>query len=150
VTGSGKTAAFALPLLERLLFRSRRVRATYVLVLTPTRELAVQARTFPGNGAGRKRCHGGASRPAGAQVHGMTAKLAQFTDVRVALVVGGLSLQVQAATLRTQPEVVVATPARPPACTPPGLHPMHALAITRARHKLKGFTGVGGGGYVMP
>ena len=44
MTGSGKTAAFALPLLERLLFRSRRVRATYVLVLTPTRELAVQAR----------------------------------------------------------------------------------------------------------
>ena len=47
-----------------------------------------------------------------AQVHSMTAKLAQFTDVRVALVVGGLSLQVQAATLRTQPEVVVATPVR--------------------------------------
>jgi len=47
VTGSGKTAAFALPLLERLLFRSRRVRATYVLVLTPTRELAVQARERP-------------------------------------------------------------------------------------------------------
>ncbi len=46
MTGSGKTAAFALPLLERLLFRSRRVRATYVLVLTPTRELAVQARTL--------------------------------------------------------------------------------------------------------
>ena len=42
----------------------------------------------------------------------MMAKLAQFTDVRVALVVGGLSLQVQAATLRTQPEVVVATPVR--------------------------------------
>lgn len=45
MTGSGKTAAFALPLLERLLFRSRKVRATYVLVLTPTRELAVQARS---------------------------------------------------------------------------------------------------------
>ena len=40
--GSGKTAAFALPLLERLLYRSRRVPAIYVLVLTPTRELAVQ------------------------------------------------------------------------------------------------------------
>ena len=42
-SGSGKTAAFALPLLERLLFRNRRMAATYVLVLTPTRELAVQA-----------------------------------------------------------------------------------------------------------
>ena len=40
--GSGKTAAFALPILERLLFRDRRVSATYALVLTPTRELAVQ------------------------------------------------------------------------------------------------------------
>mmetsp|Transcript_5884 Transcript_5884/g.16788 ORF Transcript_5884/g.16788 Transcript_5884/m.16788 type:complete len:768 (-) Transcript_5884:94-2397(-) len=86
-TGSGKTAAFALPLLERLLFRSRRVPAIYVLVLTPTRELAVQ-------------------------VHSMITQLAKFTDVRVALVVGGLSLSVQAATLRTSPEVVVATPGR--------------------------------------
>lgn len=43
--GSGKTAAFALPLLERLLFRNRRIAATYALVLTPTRELAVQVKT---------------------------------------------------------------------------------------------------------
>jgi len=64
----------------------------------------------------------------------MTAKLAQFTDVRVALVVGGLSLQVQAATLRTQPEVVVATPARPRACPPPACTPVRTLASTRARH----------------
>ena len=41
---AGKTAAFALPLLERLLHRNRRVSATYVLVLTPVRELAVQVR----------------------------------------------------------------------------------------------------------
>ena len=40
----------------------------------------------------------------------MITKLAQFTDVRVALAVGGLSLQVQAATLRTSPEILVATP----------------------------------------
>lgn len=42
ITGSGKTAAFALPLLERLLFRTRSVAATHVLVLCPTRELAAQ------------------------------------------------------------------------------------------------------------
>lgn len=42
MTGSGKTAAFSLPFLERMLHRARRVVATYVLVLTPTRELAVQ------------------------------------------------------------------------------------------------------------
>lgn len=86
-TGSGKTAAFALPVLERLLLRSRHLPAIYVLVLTPTRELAVQ-------------------------VHSMVTKLAQFTDVRVALVVGGLSLAVQATTLRSNPEIVVATPGR--------------------------------------
>jgi hypothetical protein len=40
----------------------------------------------------------------------MITKLAQFTDIRVALAVGGLSLQVQAATLRTSPEILVATP----------------------------------------
>jgi ATP-dependent RNA helicase DDX27 len=87
ITGSGKTAAFSLPLLERLMHRSRRVAATYVLVLTPTRELAVQ-------------------------VHSMIQKLAQFTDIQAALVVGGLSLQAQAAALRAGPEIVVATPVR--------------------------------------
>lgn len=35
----------------------------------------------------------------------MVEKLSQFTDVTAALIVGGLSLQVQAATLRKQPEV---------------------------------------------
>lgn len=47
ITGSGKTAAFALPMLERLLFRQRRVAATHVLVLAPTRELAAQVRLHP-------------------------------------------------------------------------------------------------------
>ncbi|GMH39995.1 hypothetical protein BSKO_07899 [Bryopsis sp. KO-2023] len=87
ITGSGKTAAFSLPLLERLLYRPKRVQAIYVLILTPTRELAVQ-------------------------VHSMIQTLAKFTDIRVALVVGGLSLSAQASTLRAQPEIVVATPGR--------------------------------------
>ncbi|GAB4821500.1 hypothetical protein N2152v2_008546 [Parachlorella kessleri] len=87
VTGSGKTAAFSLPLLERLLHRDRRVGATYVLVLAPTRELAVQ-------------------------VHSMITRLGQFTDIRAALVVGGLSLNAQAAELKSYPEIVVATPGR--------------------------------------
>ena len=42
LAGSGKTAAFSLPILERLLYRNKRMAATYALVLTPTRELAVQ------------------------------------------------------------------------------------------------------------
>jgi len=87
ITGSGKTAAFTLPLLERLLHRDKRISATYVLVLVPARELAVQ-------------------------VHSMIERLAQFTDIRAALVVGGLSLNAQAAALRTGPEIVVGTPGR--------------------------------------
>ncbi|KAL6212783.1 hypothetical protein ACLB2K_018000 [Fragaria x ananassa] len=87
ITGSGKTAAFALPTLERLLFRPKRVPAIRVLILTPARELAVQ-------------------------VHSMIEKLAQFTDIRCCLVVGGLSLKVQEAALRSMPDIVVATPGR--------------------------------------
>ncbi|KAF9683155.1 hypothetical protein SADUNF_Sadunf05G0183100 [Salix dunnii] len=87
ITGSGKTAAFALPTLERLLFRPKRILAIRVLILTPTRELAVQ-------------------------VHSMIEKLAQFTDIRCCLVVGGLSTKVQEAALRSMPDIVVATPGR--------------------------------------
>ncbi|EFJ21243.1 hypothetical protein SELMODRAFT_107914 [Selaginella moellendorffii] len=87
VTGSGKTAAFALPILERLLFRPRRIPAIRVLIITPTRELAVQ-------------------------LHSMIEKLAQFTDIRCCLVVGGLSSKVQEVALRTHPDIVVATPGR--------------------------------------
>ncbi len=43
----------------------------------------------------------------------MIEKLAQATDIRGALVVGGLSMQVQASTLKTSPEIVVATPVSP-------------------------------------
>lgn len=41
-TGSGKTAAFLLPCLERLQFRARGAAAIRILVVTPTRELATQ------------------------------------------------------------------------------------------------------------
>ncbi|XP_043712641.1 DEAD-box ATP-dependent RNA helicase 28 [Telopea speciosissima] len=87
ITGSGKTAAFTLPVLERLLFRPKRIHAIRVLVLTPTRELAVQ-------------------------VHSMIEKLAQFTDIRCCLVVGGLSTKMQEVALRSMPDIVVATPGR--------------------------------------
>ncbi|CAA6655983.1 unnamed protein product [Spirodela intermedia] len=87
VTGSGKTAAFSLPVLERLLFRPKRVLAIRVLILTPTRELAVQ-------------------------VHSMIEKLARFTDIRCCLIVGGLSSKIQETALRSMPDIVVATPGR--------------------------------------
>ncbi len=53
----------------------------------------------------------------------MVQKLAQFTDIRAALVVGGLSLQAQAATLREQPEIVVATPVSLPGRMGSGARP---------------------------
>ncbi|CAN4094003.1 unnamed protein product [Withania somnifera] len=88
ITGSGKTAAFALPTLERLLYRPKNRPSIRVLILTPTRELAVQ-------------------------VHSMIGKLAQFVpDIRCCLVVGGLSTKVQEAALRSMPDIVVATPGR--------------------------------------
>lgn len=42
----------------------------------------------------------------------MIQNLAQFANIRVALVVGGLSLKLQSANLRSRPEIVVATPGR--------------------------------------
>ncbi|KAI0735181.1 DEAD-domain-containing protein [Earliella scabrosa] len=89
VTGSGKTAAFIIPMLERLMYRDRgkKAAATRCLVLVPTRELGVQC-------------------------YEVGTKLAAHTDIRFALVVGGLSLKAQEANLRTRPDVVIATPGR--------------------------------------
>ena len=46
VCHAGKTAAYILPILERLLYRPRGGRATRVLVLVPTRELAIQVQSL--------------------------------------------------------------------------------------------------------
>lgn len=91
VTGSGKTAAFMIPILERLSYRDRGRggQASRVLVLCPTRELAVQCEQVGKSLAER----GG-------------------LDVRFALLVGGLSLSVQAHSLRTFPDIIIATPGR--------------------------------------
>ena len=89
-TGSGKTAAYVLPLLQRLqgapLFTPRRVRA---LVLVPTRELA-------------------------AQVGEVLRSLAQHLTERpkVAVLFGGVSINPQMMALRGGADVVVATPGR--------------------------------------
>jgi len=86
VTGSGKTAAFVLPIVERIMQRS--TGGIKGVILTPTRELA-------------------------AQCLGMMTTLAQFTKVRSTLIVGGAkNVNAQASELRTQPDVVVATPGR--------------------------------------
>ena len=87
VTGSGKTLAFLLPVLERLQYRARGVAASRVLILLPTRELAVQC-------------------------YEVSGKLAAFSDVSVALIAGGLPMRPQEAELRRRPEIVIATPGR--------------------------------------
>lgn len=87
VTGSGKTGAFIVPILERLLYRPKKVATTRVVIMTPTRELAIQC-------------------------HSVATKLSSHTDIKFCLAVGGLSLKVQEAELRLRPDVVIATPGR--------------------------------------
>jgi len=84
-TGTGKTAAFALPVLERLLARSGN--GPRVLILAPTRELA-------------------------SQIAAETRTLARFTRIRVATLFGGVSAGPQRAALGMRPEIIVACPGR--------------------------------------
>jgi ATP-dependent RNA helicase RhlE len=85
MTGSGKTAAFVLPILHRL--AAGRRGATRALVLTPTRELAAQI-----------------------EEHART--LGRHAGIRVAVVIGGVNAGPQEQALRRGVDVVVATPGR--------------------------------------
>ncbi|XP_053401705.1 probable ATP-dependent RNA helicase DDX27 [Mercenaria mercenaria] len=87
VTGSGKTIAFMLPILERLLYKPKQASVTRVLILVPTRELAVQ-------------------------VHTVGKQLANYTNIELTLAAGGLDLKQQEAALRLGPDIVIATPGR--------------------------------------
>uniref|UniRef100_A0A8K9UMJ6 RNA helicase n=1 Tax=Oncorhynchus mykiss TaxID=8022 RepID=A0A8K9UMJ6_ONCMY len=86
-TGTGKTAAFMLPVLERLIYKPKQTAVTRVLVLVPTRELGIQ-------------------------VHAVARQLAQFTSITTCLAVGGLDLKSQEVALRMGPDVLIATPGR--------------------------------------
>ncbi|KAG7391933.1 putative ATP-dependent RNA helicase ddx49 [Phytophthora pseudosyringae] len=83
-TGSGKTAAFALPILHTL---SKDPYGPYALVLTPTRELAFQIAD---------------------QFNAFGSAMA----VRCAVIVGGVDMLKQSLTLQQRPHVIVATPGR--------------------------------------
>jgi len=85
MTGSGKTAAFLLPILQRLLDKPRGT--TRALVLAPTRELAAQI------------------------VEHMQA-FAKFTDIKGAAVFGGVAMGPQEKAFRKGVDVLVATPGR--------------------------------------
>jgi ATP-dependent RNA helicase RhlE len=83
-TGTGKTAAFTLPIIDRLLGGPRRTR---VLILAPTRELA-------------------------AQVDESFRRYGKHSGLRVAAVFGGVPIEPQERALRSGVDVVVATPGR--------------------------------------
>src|SRR5437867_11117946 len=83
-TGTGKTAAFALPILSQL---GRHRPQPRVLVVEPTRELAAQVETA-------------------------FRDFARFTDLRVAVVFGGVGYGLQREALRNGVDVLVATPGR--------------------------------------
>ena len=91
-TGTGKTASFTLPIIERLLEEGYALEKTgahrvRVLVLTPTRELCVQ-------------------------VEESFRKYGKHTTLRVAPVYGGVSVEAQTKQLRKGVDVIVATPGR--------------------------------------
>jgi ATP-dependent RNA helicase RhlE len=85
MTGSGKTAAFLLPILQRLIERPRGV--SRALILAPTRELA-------------------------AQIAEECARLGRHTGLRCATIVGGVAHGPQMRALAAGVEVIVATPGR--------------------------------------
>jgi superfamily II DNA/RNA helicase len=88
-TGSGKTAAFLLPLLNRLLGDASSKQRTDVrsLILLPTRELAQQ-------------------------ILKEVERFSQYTFIKAGLVTGGEDFKEQAALLRKQPDLLIATPGR--------------------------------------
>src|SRR6185369_9156295 len=83
-TGTGKTAAFALPILTKLVHHDPRTR---ILVLEPTRELAAQVETA-------------------------IRDFARFTNLRVSVVFGGVGYGRQMDELKRGADIIVATPGR--------------------------------------
>lgn len=90
-TGSGKTAAFLVPMFQRLLMKSTQVgiqmRGARAMVLSPTRELALQTLAF-------------------------TRELGKFCGLRAVCVLGGDSMERQFAAMHENPDIVIATPGR--------------------------------------
>ncbi len=86
-TGSGKTAAFLLPTLNTILEHHSANTGTLALILLPTRELALQTQK-------------------------VFEQLAAFTPLKSGIIIGGEAFKHQVATLRKNPEVIIATPGR--------------------------------------
>jgi ATP-dependent RNA helicase RhlE len=86
-TGTGKTAAFAIPIVHYLGSRPRRQAGVRALVLVPTRELAMQ-------------------------IHDVFCSIAKGTGVQVSAVVGGVEQEAQIQRIQAGLDVVIATPGR--------------------------------------
>ncbi|MDR2223088.1 MAG: DEAD/DEAH box helicase [Flavobacteriaceae bacterium] len=86
-TGTGKTAAFAIPILQRLITTPRKNKAIQALVLVPTRELALQ-------------------------VEKNFKAYSTHLSLKTVAIFGGVPLPPQVRALRQNPEVVIATPGR--------------------------------------
>jgi ATP-dependent RNA helicase RhlE len=86
-TGTGKTAAFGLPILHKLLGEHQKQHALRALILSPTRELA-------------------------AQIEENLKNYARHTKIKVASVIGGVAIGPQTKKLREGVDVLVATPGR--------------------------------------
>jgi len=84
-TGTGKTAAFSLPLLDRILDERRK--GPRALILAPTRELA-------------------------SQIASEIRTLSKFTRVKTVTIYGGVSMEGQVNALRRGPEIIVGCPGR--------------------------------------
>src|SRR5579864_8621865 len=85
-TGTGKTLAFVLPLIHQIQNQPSRT-GILSLVLTPTRELAIQ-------------------------IHETFVKMAAGTGIRAVVVVGGLNERTQLQSIRKGAQVLIATPGR--------------------------------------
>jgi superfamily II DNA/RNA helicase len=86
-TGSGKTAAFLLPMMQRFVDNRSHASATRALILVPTRELA-------------------------RQIYIQFMRLGSFTRLTAGVITGGEAKSHQIATLRKNPEILVATAGR--------------------------------------
>ncbi|KAK8208060.1 ATP-dependent RNA helicase dbp10 [Zalaria obscura] len=85
-TGSGKTAAFVIPMLEKLRSHSAKVGARGI-ILSPSRELALQTLK-------------------------VVKEFGKGTDLRTILLVGGDSLEEQFSSMASNPDIIIATPGR--------------------------------------
>ena len=86
-TGSGKTAAYLLPLMQRLLAAPDKAIGIKALILCPTRELAQQ-------------------------IFGQCQQFSEFTDIKSGLITGGSDFKKQQLALTHNTDIIIATPGR--------------------------------------